>query len=360
MAEVSNEQGVSGFPKNYAYLRQWGMEFFDISRYSAIEDNWKTSQESISNIQNILSGAEIHDAVRAVAAAGSLGRMEASQLSDADLIIVLKDGTDLNSDTARDAFNSVWTALNPLGLTEPKKTGVFSTPCSEEQLCGPEVGSAIEELRIFGKRLLLLLESQPLLNEEEYDKLIHGIVRRYASQYVEADPRKEWAFLLNDLLRYFRALCVNYQWDFENDKQKWPIRNIKLRHSRLIMYSGLLFLLGEASKERTDKVQWLKDRLYLTPLERIAHVYHENLDWSFPRIAGLYNVFLSRLNDSGVRELLQIASEEDSEKHYDERYLKAQYADLKANSDALIAELLRFVLRRRGIWSERFFEYLIF
>ena len=45
---------------------------------------------------------------------------------------------------------------------------------------------------------------------------------------------------------------------------------------------------------------------------------------------------------------------------YDLRYLKRSYADLKANSDGVIAELLRFVLARRNEWTERFFEYLIF
>jgi hypothetical protein len=32
----------------------------------------------------------------------------------------------------------------------------------------------------------------------------------------------------------------------------------------------------------------------------------------------------------------------------------------KANSDALRSELTRFIFARRGQWSERFFEYLIF
>lgn len=51
------------------------------------------------------------------------------------------------------------------------------------------------------------------------------------------------------------------------------------------------------------------------------------------------------------------ASQEES---YENRYSKPEFASLKANSDGLIAELLRFVLSRRGNWSERFFEYLIF
>ena len=162
--------------------------------------------------------------------------------------------------------------------------------------------------------------------------------------------------MMNDLMRYFRALCVNYQWDFENDPIKWPIRNVKLRHSRLIMYSGLLFLLGEASKERVDKVTWLRERLRLTPLERLGWVYGENHDWNFHRIVGLYNVFLSRINNPDVRKSLRPEVNDT----YIERFRNELYAELKANSDGLIAELLRFVFARRGAWSERFYEYLIF
>jgi len=37
---------------------------------------------------------------------------------------------------------------------------------------------------------------------------------------------------------------------------------------------------------------------------------------------------------------------------YDARYEMRNYAILKANSDGLVAELLRFILGRRGVWSE--------
>lgn len=45
---------------------------------------------------------------------------------------------------------------------------------------------------------------------------------------------------------------------------------------------------------------------------------------------------------------------------YDNRYSDPNFSHLKANSDALIAELLRFLWSKRGAWSDRFFEYLVF
>jgi len=356
------------YPLEYPYKRQWGINSVDIRRYLTLQNNWSKSVELINRIRECLNNAEIHSAVETVAAAGSIGRMEASpDVSDADLIIVLSNQTSLPKESepeseAIKAYESVWKALEPLSIDLPKRTGVFALPTNEKQLLY-DVGKADESLPVFGKRLLLLLESQPVYKDDNYTHLINAIVDRYAAKYVKIDSKKEWTLLLNDLIRYFRSLAVNYQWDFDNELEKWPLRNIKLRHSRLVMYGGLLMLLGEASKERSDKVSWLQERLKMTPLERLAWIYEQNQDWNFHRIAGPYDVFLSQLNNPEVRAKLNVdpaSNNRDDEDSYRERYRIREFAALKANSDGLIAELLRFIMARRGSWSERFFEYLIF
>ncbi|MEB3828300.1 hypothetical protein [Phormidium sp. CCY1219] len=352
---------MSTIPEEYPYDRQWCLSSVDISRYMTIEYNWEASKSLIADIREAIAQAEIHPRVETIAAAGSLGRMEASrEVSDADLIIVLSNETDLSLPDAEKAYNSVWRVLERLKINKPKPTGVFAKPTNQQQLLD-SVGDANESYDVFGKRLLLMLETQPIYRNENYSKLLNIIVDRYAKQYVQVDSKKEWTFLLNDLIRYFRSLAVNYQWSFDKEVEKWPLRNIKLRHSRLIMYSGLLMLLGEASKERQDKVDWLKQRLKMTPLERIAWVYEQNREWNFHRIAGAYDVFLYNLNKQEFRDNLNVdPANQDDANTYRERYKLPEFAFLKANSDGLIAELLRFILARRGSWSERFFEYLIF
>jgi hypothetical protein len=120
------------------------------------------------------------------------------------------------------------------------------------------------------------------------------------------------------------------------------------------MYSGLLFLLGEASKYRgSAKIETVRAHLPHTPLERLAWVYSENNDGGFFRVLGLYNVFVSRMSDSAWRGQLK-------DVEYPDRYSVPAFAEMKANSDAFIAEFVRFIFARRGQWSERFFEYLFF
>jgi hypothetical protein len=348
-------------PVGYAAGREWVVpDAVEIQRYGALATNWAVTKDIVARIRDLFPAGKVPGEVVTLAVAGSLGRMDAAKdVSDCDLLVVLRDDVLKVESASKGMFDHVWERLKPLNLNPPKSTGTFSKPTSIEQLCDEKLfGAAEEDMRTFAKRLLFLLESQPVYEANNYEKVIDAVVNSYAKVYVANDPRKEWGFLINDLIRYFRALCVNYQWDFRNEHGKWPLRNIKLRHSRLIMYGGLLMLLGECSRERADKVTWLKNRLHLTPLERIALVYAENQDTNFFRLAGYYNTFLAMLSDSGVRK--ELNGDQVKEGSYDTRYQMPCYATLKANSDGLVAELIRFILGRRGAWSERFFEYLIF
>ena len=361
--------GQVNLPTDYPSDRAWwATDAVELSRYANLSKGWEYSKGEIKRIKEHLATTKLPEGVRTLAVAGSLGRMEASESSDCDLVVVLDDALlkeeypdqsmeDAAKKVAQGLYDQVWDALVPLKLERPKPTGTFSTPTSESQLSGKKnLGNSREGMGLMAKRQLLLLETQPVYRSDQYDKLVRAVLDCYAEKYVAPDSRKEWGFLINDLVRYFRSICVNYQWDFNNEHGKWPLRNVKLRHSRLVMYGGLLFLLGECSKERTDKYGWLLSRLKLTPLERIAHVYQGNGDTSFFRIAGFYDTFLGMLSRKEIRAELNGVDDES----YPNRYTMAAYAALKANSDGLIAELLRFVFDRRGAWTERFFEYLIF
>ena len=135
--------------------------------------------------------------------------------------------------------------------------------------------------------MLLLLEARPIFNDDLYNDVIDAVFERYAGD-VRRETHKQFAFLINDLIRYFRSICVNYQSMFWRENEKWPLRNLKLRHSRVVMYAGLLFLLGQASCYSGDeRVTLVRSHLLLTPLERIALVYKEAKDDRFFKVAGL-------------------------------------------------------------------------
>lgn len=317
-------------------------------RYPALEKNWRLSADFIQTLAEKCDG-RLSGNVETVALAGSFGRLEGSLESDADYIMVVR-----HSDAASVAedMEAVRSLIAEYGVSPPNKSGVFSQPRTRAQLLDP-IGKADEKVDELGKRMLLLLESRPIYRAGCFDELLDEAFGRY-SEFVQADADKEFAFLTNDLIRYFRYICVNYQSNFWRQNEKWALRNLKLRHSRIVMYAGLLFLLGEASKYAGEKkVATVRDHLNYTPLERLAWVYEESQDNSFFRILGLYNVFVARLSDKAWRNNLKDVD-------YTERYKVPAFAELKANSDALVAEFVRFIFARKGQWSERFFEYLFF
>ena len=168
----------------YPHQRDWNISSINIMNYPPIQKNWDHSKVKISEIRSFLKSKTLPDEVSTIVAAGSLARMEASpDVSDADLIIVLKDDIDLKIENskakAKEIHEAVWTILKPLNLEKPKPTGIFSEPTNCNELKS-DVGDANEPYSVFGKRLLLLLESQPLWNDEEYISLIEQIVDRYA------------------------------------------------------------------------------------------------------------------------------------------------------------------------------------
>jgi hypothetical protein len=319
----------------------------NFDRYTSLRTNWDYSIKFLDYLRNALSG-KLSENVVTIALAGSFGRLEGAATSDADYILVVNNTGD---ESVENDQTFVRAAIEEYKVSPPNKSGVFSAARTINDL-SEHLGLATEKVDELGKRMLLLLESRPVFNDAKYEALITELFSKYA-EYLKGAPDKEYVFLLNDLIRYFRYICVNYQATFWRENEKWVIRNLKLRHSRVIMYAGLLFLIGEASKYQGDKkISFVREHLALTPLERLGLVYKENNDHGFFRVIGLYNVFLSRLSDEAWRTRLNV--------EYDHRYSLPEFSEMKANSDALVAELIRFVFARRGHWSDRFFEYLIF
>lgn len=269
-----------------------------ISRYHSIQANWEFSARVLSRLRDMMHGeakAWGNDVI--VGVAGSLGRFEASTKSDIDCIILTK-----NKALEPLVRQQIANAATELHLSLPKRDGVFSGTSSVEELLS-DIGGFTEDLGVLGRRMLMLLEGFPIYNEPGYELSIEGILRKYA-EYIVREGHKQFVFLMNDLIRYFREICVNYQNSFWRENEKWPLRNIKLRHSRIVMYAGLLFTLGCASTFSGDRYKFVKDGLYITPLERIAAAYKDAGDDCFFRVAGSYNIFLSRVSSDESRDKL--------------------------------------------------------
>jgi hypothetical protein len=132
----------------------------------------------------------------------------------------------------------------------------------------------------FTARLLLLLESKPLLEDVVYDEIVRDVIDGYWRDYQDHQANFMPAFLANDILRIWRTFCVNYEArtkrEPDDKKASGKLKNYKLKHSRLLTcYSALLYLLTLYNAQNsvspadtvamtkltpTGRLEWLRDR----------------------------------------------------------------------------------------------------
>lgn len=324
-----------------------------LDRHSALKIAHDHSKTTIDAVREHIRANPPSKDVHTLAIAGSLARLEASDLSDLDLIISLHPPAEGESAPDPQPIMDWRDKLcADLGLEPPNKNGVFQHPICRSRIAtiAGRSGEAYDDV---AKRILFLLESDWLYNQDNYDSLLAEIIDAY-SEDVRRDLRKNFVFLLNDVVRFFRSLCVNYQFNkADTEDGKWPLRNIKLRHSRVLMYFSMIAAIGALSREDSEqKIEALKTLIGMEPLRRLYVSYGLARDPGFFKVAGAYNTFIHLLGQKETRD--ELAGLE-----YDDRYKSAVFAQLKANSDALSSELLRFYEARRREWDDRFFEYMI-
>lgn len=124
-------------------------------------------------------------------------------------------------------------------------------------------------------------------------------------------------FLLNDIIRYYRTIAVDYEFKTnESDTPKpWAVRNIKLIFSRKLLYaSGLFSVAMTSDRVRNDKISRLDNLFSMPAIERMSHICGKA---NFAPVLECYNHFLDKMEDPAVRKHLEGLGKTDRQ---DERF----------------------------------------
>lgn len=239
-------------------------------------------------------------------ATGSYGRLEAWQQSDIDLFFLDGHGPQ-DEGLSWMTFIRVAALLieetEAMGFPPFSGDGKYLTRQSiqrmEQVLGSPDDDS----VNAFTARMLLLLESRPVTAAELYDELLRKVIGFYYRDFEANETTFLQVFLINDILRFWRTLTLNYESDRlkvrsltgseqERAKVKSALKNYKLKASRLATcFSIVVHLASEPAPVTLDRVFEL---CKLTPTERFGALRGRRLaaDEILDAIADLYERFL--------------------------------------------------------------------
>lgn len=248
------------------------------------------SRERIADLGSRLEPVEdlLRDEPLCIYATGSYGRLEAGKESDID-IFFLYEGHPLVQQlpnlTLIELSACLINATRDMGFPPFSEDGryldVHYLDHMEEVLGSPDDDS----LNAFTARMLLLLESRPIYGDERYNRILEAVVGFYYRDFEDHRDSFRPTFLINDILRFWRTLTLNYEHDryeirrLPEDEQsdakaRSALKNYKLKVSRLATcFSMVLHLASEEPPVNPERVLQL---CALTPRERFEALRDTN------------------------------------------------------------------------------------
>lgn len=230
---------------------------------------------------------------------GSFARREATRASDVDFffLAVTPDVLPLRKVRERKATFEELLEKN-LNIRLPASEGVFDKPLAVDKIC--EIGGLKDKNVTITRRMLLLLEGEWVFNE----KAFHAVRDRLLDEYLRNDPGSDkiCMFLLNDIIRYWRTICIDLEHKSDTGEKPREIRLIKLRFARLLLYASGVFAIGHGyGLSAAEKKVSLVELFGMSPIDRIEEILGEKAAPVLDR----YAHFLEALDEPSIRRSLE-------------------------------------------------------
>jgi len=292
-----------------------------------------------------------------VYATGSYGRGEASLYSGLDVFILGKGSRKKPSLSRLDEIlvkADLIKATEERGLPKFSGDGQYLVGHTLAELVGT-LGKPEDDVEnTFTARLLLLLESFPLIGTPAYEQITSKVIVAYWRDYDGHEKNFAPAFLANDILRMWRTFCVNYEArtrsEPEEERAKRRLKNYKLKHSRLLTcYSALLYLLAVFSKNKTVSPTDAKNMISLTPTGRLEWLLAQ------PELGDAHSSLRKLI--AGYEEFL--SNTDASEKDLVSRFMDKQKRETYRESASRFGDSVFDVMDAVGKKSPHFYRLLV-
>jgi predicted nucleotidyltransferase len=263
---------------------------------------------------------------------GSVARRECTSGSDVDLFF-LYNGKVTASD-ARKAQTDFRSRLQAMKLDMPAHGGVFEKPLKITDLLR-RIGGDKDTNVFITRRMLFLLEGEWTFNKALFVRTRTQLIEHYVADDLE--ERKLTLFLLNDVIRYWRTICVDFEHKTADADKPRAIRLIKLRFSRMLLYFAGVAAVSQTKDLSVEKKREKLVELFDMPtMARLRSIFGEPMEQPLSR----YAQFLSQLDDKDVRTQLKLPGE---------KGLATQvYAELCEEARKFKADLLHVLMAKFG------------
>lgn len=253
------------------------------------------SERTLMQIRNRLANLSLGDD-KVVLTCGSYARREASNQSDIDFFMI--------SDAERKASSlsdRVRSTIKDVVPTEPSPNGAFGEEVKRNEMLR-NIGGENDSNQSITRRILFLLEGEWLFNENG----LRAFRKEILEHYIREDMTEHHLalFLLNDVIRYYRTVAVDYEFKTAggDNPKPWAIRNIKLVFSRKLLYaSGVFSIALTAVQPRDEKIRTLEELFEIPVIERMISICGMA---NMKPVLKSYNRFLAKLEDPIQREHL--------------------------------------------------------
>lgn len=214
--------------------------------------------------------------------AGSYARLEASKYSDIDLFFLCSTPKDelFEPKTSQiRLFSQIINIVKEMGFPKLSNDGEYLIIEHTDELI-KELGSREDDYQNhFTARMLLLLESKCLYKEEIYNDAIKRVVDSYFRDYPGHMETFRPTFLINDIIRYWKTLCLNYEYKRnqpptdESTETKQKVKDYKLKYSRMnTCFATIAALLNKGSNINQENIiKIIND----TPMERLDQLFSD-------------------------------------------------------------------------------------
>ena len=258
------------------------------------EDRINLFKDAVLSLPRISNHADL-----CIYVTGSFGRLEASEYSDLDLFFVKESdpGNDEESCVHDSLMDALKSKCRDMGFPEFSGDSEYLEVHYLKDMRDNLGGRDDDYQNLFTARLLLLLESLPIYNELLYENVLGEITSSYFRDYEDHEEDFHPTFLVNDILRFWKTLCLNYEHRRnapaanEEETRKSSLRNLKLKFSRMLTCFSLVIPLSvpRDSIGPEECIHLMQER----PLERLKTVATRSKNpklWY--TIAGEYSWFL--------------------------------------------------------------------